>query len=149
MRPSLILPFVAAVALAGAPAFGDTDPDAQIKFRKSVMSAVGGSASAIAAVLKGEVAAPDSLPVLTATLASASDPVLTVAAFRPDTTDQGFEKTTATPRVWTDWAEFEKGLMALNETARAAAAKGADVTMADMQEVFKTCKACHDDFREK
>ena len=68
--------------------------------------------------------APGSLPSLSAALAAASDPALTVAAFRTDTTDEGFEKTTATPKVWTDWATFEKGLMDLNAAAKAAAPTG-------------------------
>ena len=147
MTRSLYLFAAAAVALSGAAAIADTDPDNAIKFRKSVMDAIGGSAGAIAAVLKGEVEAP--IAPLTTALASSTDPTLTIAAFRTNTTDEGFEKTTALPKVWTDWASFEKNLRDLNAATTAAAAKGDDVTADDMQAVFRACKNCHDNFREK
>lgn len=141
------------VAAAALVAFSGTaiaaDPDNAIKFRKSVMKAVGGSASALAAAVKGEVEAPGSIASLGAALAAATDPAVTVVAFKQNTDGEGVEKTTATAKVWSDWEKFEKGLNDLNAAAQAVAAKGGDVTGDDLGALFKNCKACHDDFREK
>ena len=61
--------------------------------------------------------------------------------------------TEARPEIWSRWSEFEEKYRALREqSARLAqvAATGDEAAMkAQFGETAKTCKGCHDDFREK
>lgn len=125
------------------------DPDAAIKYRQNLMKVVGGSVTAIGAALKGEAGQASDLAALTQILASVTDPKITGPAFNVNTAGQGSVKHTSKDNIWTDWDKFAGIAVKLNENAKAAAAKGADVTFADMKPVFAQCKACHDDFREK
>ncbi|MEL6478964.1 MAG: cytochrome c [Pseudomonadota bacterium] len=140
---------LAAILTFAAPSAFAADADDLIKYRKNVMKAVGGSTQAIAAVLKGEAGRKEDLPALTAILAAASDPALVNAAFQPNTDGQGVEKTTSTADIWGKWDDFTAISTKLGEATKAAAAKGADLSFADMKPVFAQCKACHDGFRQK
>lgn len=63
------------------------------------------------------------------------------------------EGTEARPQIWSRWSDFEGKYRALQEqSARLAqvAATGDEAAMrAQFGETAKTCKGCHDDFREK
>ncbi|MEM7508463.1 MAG: cytochrome c [Pseudomonadota bacterium] len=132
-----------------APVAQAADADNAIKYRKNIMKIVGGSASAIAAVLKGEAGQQADLAALTQMLAASTDPAITGAAFKQNTDDQGVEKTTAKGDIWSDWDKFAGIAVKLNDAAKVAAAAGENVSFAEMKPVFAECKACHDDFRQK
>lgn len=148
MTPRLsALAVLAAIAI---PALAqEADPDDAIKFRQNVMKGVGGSASNIGAILQGKVAQEDKLEHLTRMLALAADPTLTTAAFKQNTDDEGFERTSALGKIWEDWDDFESRLQKLGETTKAAAEAGENVSMDEMKAVFEVCKGCHDTYREK
>ena len=61
-------------------------------------------------------------------------------------------KTTALPKIWTTYPEIsdygKKYVAAVNDLA-AAAGNGADALKSKMGAVGKSCKGCHDEFREK
>ena len=61
-------------------------------------------------------------------------------------------KTTALPKVWTTYPEIgkygKKYGMAVNEVA-AVAGNGVDALKSKMGALGKSCKGCHDEFREK
>ncbi|MBT8434338.1 MAG: cytochrome c [Gammaproteobacteria bacterium] len=61
-------------------------------------------------------------------------------------------KTTALPEIWTTYPEIadygKKYAKAINELA-AVAGNGADALKSKMGAVGKSCKGCHDEFREK
>lgn len=149
MKKILLATAALGIALTSAPAAFAADADASIKYRKSLMKIVGGSASSIGAILKGEAGQKADLAALTQILAASTDPALVNPAFKMNTDGQGVEKTTATAKVWSDWEKFAAITGKLNEAAKVAAAAGADVSFAEMKPVFAQCKACHDDFREK
>ncbi len=148
-----------AIALAGAVgaacfvglAAADTTADNAIKYRKAVMGGVGANTKAIAMIAKGEVEHGEAFAAHARMLATAAS--LATAAFRQNTHGEGSEKTTAIAKVWDDWAEFEKGLKAMESEAGKLAdlAEAGDMDGAKSQlgNVGKTCKACHDDFRDK
>ena len=142
--------FLLAIALAS---FGTgalaADADNAIKYRKNLMKVVGGSASAIAAILKGEAGQKSDLAALTQILAASTDPKVTGPAFQENTDGKGAEKTTATGEIWSDWDKFAGIAVKLGKATQAAAAAGENVTFAEMKPVFAECKACHDDFRDK
>lgn len=113
------------------------------------MKGIGGSAGNIGAILQGKVAHEDQLEHLADMLALAADPALTTSAFKQNTDDKGFERTSALGKIWENWDDFESRLQKLGETTKAAAEAGPDVSMDEMKAVFEVCKGCHDTYREK
>ena len=67
-------------------------------------------------------------------------------------TDNYSGETTALPKIWTTYPEIGKYgknyAKAVNELA-AAAGNGLDALKPKVGELGKTCKGCHDEFREK
>jgi cytochrome c556 len=61
-------------------------------------------------------------------------------------------KTTALPKIWTTYPEIadygKKYVMAVNELA-AVAGNGQDALRSKLGALGKSCKGCHDEFREK
>jgi len=61
-------------------------------------------------------------------------------------------ETTALPKIWTTYPEIgeygKKYVMAVNELA-AAAGNGQDALKSKIGALGKSCKGCHDEFREK
>ena len=136
------------VALVQHAAAQDAEPDEAIGYRQNVMEGIGGPAGNIGAILTGKVPHDDQLGHLLEQLAVAADPSYTVPAFRQNTAEQGFAETTALPKIWGNWDDFESRLRKLGEVTAAVAAAGEDVSMGQMKEVFDTCKGCHDEYRE-
>lgn len=140
----------------GVPAVADEhmiakDPDNAIKYRQAVMEIVGASASSMAAIAKGDLDHNKAFADLADMLAMAGE--LTYDAFKQNTHGKGKEKTTAKEDVWTDWEKFREGLDDMNEQAikiaEFAAAGNLGAAKGSLEDLFKTCKTCHDDFREK
>lgn len=140
---------LAAMTLTAAPAGADEAADKAVQHRQRIMGAVGASAGGLAAGLKGDAAYSEIIAQLGAMLAASADIAITSAAFAMNTTGQSAVKSTALPKVWDDPDDFQAGLRTLSERAQAIAAKGADVTGEDLKSLFETCKACHDDYRER
>lgn len=134
-----------------AVAAADTDPDNAIKYRKAVMKVVGANMNGVVMIAKGEVEHKDAIAAHARMLAEAAK--LSPAAFRQNTDGKGKEKTTSKAKVWNDWAEFEKGLRAMTEEsgklASLAEAGDMDALRDQIGKVGKTCKSCHDDYRDK
>lgn len=137
----------AALALGTGAALAD---DAAVKFRKANMEIIGGHMHSIVAIVKGEVPHKDQLAAHAAGLAAAAD--LSAAAFKAETMGDK-EKTTAKAEIWQDWDTFAQGLdkMTAEATKLAEVAGSGDMGAigAQVQNVGKTCKGCHDDFRKK
>lgn len=148
---SAFLPRAAACLIAlSLPAAGlAAEPDAAIKYRKSVMKVIGGATTAIGAILKREAGRTEDLAALTQILANAADPAIVNAAFEANTDGKGSEKTTSRADIWSDWQGFTKISAEFAEAAKAAAARGADVGFRDLKPVFAQCKACHKAYRQK
>ena len=134
-----------------AVAAADTAPDNAIKYRKAVMSAVGANMNGVVMIAKGDVEHKDAIEEHARMLAEAAK--LSPAAFRQNTDGKGKEKTTAKAKVWDDWADFEKGLKVFAEESAklASLAESGDMDglRSQIGKVGKTCKSCHDDYRDK
>lgn len=120
-----------------------------IKYRQSVMKAVGGHMTGMAAVIKGEVPHKGDLKGHAAGMAALAQMAGHVF---PAGSDKGAD-TTAKPEIWSKPAEFKKAMGAF-QTAAAnmnKAAQGTDskAVGAAFAELGKSCKGCHDDFRAK
>lgn len=144
---------LAVVMLTGI-AYADTDPNNAIKYRKHVMSAVGGHTSAMVAILKEEVPHTDALKLHSAGLVAATTPSVVLAAFTQNTHGEGSEETTATAKIWEDWARYEEAVNDLHTAAKEiqAAADSDNLTSFDqLKPALMQCGFCHREsgFRDK
>jgi cytochrome c556 len=148
-RLSLLTAAFAMSVMACSPAMAqDADPDAIIKYRKGVMSAIGAKANALAAILKGDVNLPDALGPNAEALAASTNAAVITGAFRQNTDGQGNERTTATAKIWEDWDRFEKASNDLQAAAlevNKAAAAGELTSFDQLKPVFAQCGVCHKD----
>ena len=134
-------------ALPAAAQFQKTE-DA-IKYRRGALFVMGQHFARIGAMANGK--APFDAAAATANAdVVASLSKLPWAGFGPGT-DNG--DTNALPEVWLDAEKFKAGQQKMQEEVAklAAAAKSGklDPLKAAFGEAAKTCKGCHDDFREK
>lgn len=118
----------------------------QIKFRKSVMKAVGGAMGSMSAVLKGQVSSAHAVPL--------AETMNQLAKVAPHVFPEGsdFGETTALEVIWEKPAEFKQAMDAFTSAAAAmpaAAAKGGDAFAKAFGALGKSCKGCHENFREK
>lgn len=137
-----------ALSVSGA-AFADGA--GEIKYRQSVMKAIGGHFGALIAIGKGATANQKDLMLH----AKALDELAKVTPrIFPKGSGPEAGKTEALPKIWTDWNNFKKGVTALETGADAVlkAAKTGDKgkLLAAVGSMGKNaCKACHDTYLEK
>jgi len=141
---------IACAALAAvsftAPAMAD---DAgEIKYRKSVMQSIGGHMGAIAGIFKAETGNSTNLGVHTQGIA---DLAKITASIFPAGSD--FGETGALPIIWEKPDEFAMAVKMFEDAAANlnSAAMSGDMaaTGAAFGGLGKTCKNCHENFREK
>jgi len=137
--------FAAAIFSAGLVQSASAD-EHQIKYRKGVMKAIGGTMGSLAAVLKKQ--APGEHAV---TLAMT---MRNLASIVPDVFPEGsdFGETGALPVIWEKPAEFKAAMDAFVLAAAVlpnAAAEGGRAYGVAFGDLGKSCKGCHENFREK
>lgn len=146
-RLSFLSAAFAMTFIACSPAMSaDSDPDAMIKYRKGVMSAIGAKTSALVAILKGEVDMKEALAANAEGLAVSSNAALVIGSFKQNTDGQGNEKTTATAKIWEDWDRFEKAAKDLEVAAldiSKAAAAGELTSFDQLKPALAQCGFCH------
>jgi cytochrome c556 len=140
------LSVLAAVAVAAS---GFAVAQDAIAKRKEIMKAVGGATKAAGQMVKGEA------PFDAAKAKAGMDTIATgwseFAKNFPKGSETGGE-TTAAPKIWADFTDFDskgKKMAADAAKAAAAAAQGPDAFKAAFGEVTKSCKGCHEAYRVK
>lgn len=127
------------------------EPDDAIAYRKAVMDSIGGHTTGVALAAQGKIADPAALKAHADMLVRSS--TLALAAFKENTASKGKEQTTAKADIWAKWPDFEKDMKAMQAQAQklasAATTGGAKAAAAELPALSKSCKACHDDFRQK
>lgn len=144
------LTLVACAAVVGisftAPAMADSD--GEIRYRQSVMKAIGGHMGAIVAILKGQTGNAGNLAAHTQGMADLSK--VTGSIF-PEGSD--FGETTALPAIWEKPDEFAKAVKMFQDAAAGMNTAAMSGDMAAAGAAFgglgKSCKNCHETFREK
>ena len=150
MKVVATLAFAAAAFTLAAPASAQfAKPEDAVKYRQSAMFIMGQNFGRIGAMVNGK--APYDPAV-----AEASAAVVAEMAKLPW---PGFMKNTdglskkAKPEIWSDEAKFKKASEHLQDEApklaTAAKAHNLDTLKAQFSATAKTCKGCHDDFRNQ
>jgi cytochrome c556 len=139
-----------ALSLAGQGLAADS-PENLVKYRKSVMKAIGGHTGAIAAVVKGEVSFGAHVANHARGIKDMS--LIVPDVFPPNSGPMDFADTRALPEIWEQSAKFKEAVTAF----QSAAAKFADIAEGgDRQAIAdglgalgKSCGGCHKPFRQK
>ena len=122
--------------------------EGEIKYRKSVMKAVGGHMGAIGGIMKQETANAANLQVHTDGMLQLAN--ITASLF-PAGSD--FGETTVLPVIWEKPDDFAAAVKQFQDAAQkmADAGKSGDMALvgAAMGDLGKSCKNCHENFREK
>lgn len=139
----------AAVLVTGAPAGADEAADKAVKLRQGLMQGISAATNGLVAGVKGDEAYAAIMADLATMLAAAADYDITSTAFAMNTIGASELRTTVTAAVWDDQDGFQDGLRELAEKTAGLAALDGSITIDDLKPLFDTCKACHDDYREK
>lgn len=150
MRLILAAAFIAAPLAAVA---ADDPLEAAVKARQGFFTLLGANMGTLAGMAKGEIAydeaaasrAASNIEALSGYDASIHFPAGTARG-------ESMAETEASPKIWSDMEGFGKAFMAMAEAADGAgeAVKGGRGNLgARLQMLGKSCKGCHDDYREK
>ena len=142
------LAIVGIALLTASQVSGAEEPENYIKYRQLMMKAIGGHMGASSQILRGKVSPQGHLAMHADALAALTTDI---TALFPEGSD--FGETKAKAEIWDNWSQFEKAAADTKQaTADFAAAVGsgdADRIKAAQKAVGKTCKGCHEDFREE
>ncbi len=144
---------IVAMALA-LPSFAAKDPNEKaIKARQGEMQLRSFNAGPLFAMAKGELEYDAELASQLAGNLKTQLSLNMGGAWKQGTSiDEYPGKTTALPKIWTTYPEVseygKRYAQAVNELA-AEAGNGVDALRSKIGALGKSCKGCHDDFREK
>jgi cytochrome c556 len=148
MSKSKMLAGLSVLAAAAVVVSGVAVAQDAIAKRKALMKAVGGATKESGQMVKGEI--PYDAVKAKAHMETIAKSWGDFAAAFPKGTETGGE-TTAAPKIWQTFADFDAQGKAM--AAAAAKAAGATATVDSFKAAFgdvtKTCKSCHDDYRVK
>ncbi len=147
-----ILPMAMVLVLGlGAQALAVDEPENVIKYRQSVLKAIGGHTGAIVAVVKGEVSYVGDVAAHARAIHEMSK--LLPGLFPEGTGRDSYPETRALPELWNDRARFEASAKDLQvQSAKLAeVAEGGDIAAigAQLQNLGNVCGSCHKPFRAK
>lgn len=147
MIKSKLLGGIAGLATVAVVASGAGLAQDAIGQRKALMKAVGGSSKTGSDMAKGSI--PFDAAKAGEAMGTIATNWATFVKLFPAGTETGGE-TTASPKVWQSFKDFEdKGAKFAADAAAAqkAAANGADAFKAAFGEVAKNCRGCHEAYR--
>ena len=141
---------VAAMVTAGA-ALAQSAADKSIKYRQGVLNVVGWNFGPMAAMVKGERPYDKEAFARMAKNVATMGP-MAMEGFGPGT-DKGGVETKAKPEIWTKMDDFKSKMTKMNDEATKLAAISQTGTLDEIKKQFgatgATCKACHDDYKNK
>jgi cytochrome c556 len=148
IRLFLLSCFVATLFVFAPTLPASADEEGEIKYRKSVMTAIRGHMGAIAGIIKGKTVNKGDLKTHATAMA-----VLSKMAGNVFPEGSDFGETGSKAEVWEKPAEFKKAMVAFQSAADGLAKVAASGDMKAVGGAFgklgKSCKGCHDTFREK
>ena len=139
-----------ALSLAGQGLAADS-PENLVKYRQSVMKAIGGHTGAIAAVVKGEVSFGAHVANHARGIKDMS--LIVPDIFPPNSGPMDYADTGALPAIWEQQAKFKEAITAFQSAAAkfAEIAEGGDrqAIAAGLGALGNACGGCHKPFRQK
>lgn len=145
-KKAILASFALSVASA---AMAQAKPEDEIRYRQSVMNVIGRNfGGVLAAMAKGERPYDQAAALRAATLVELLS-TLPANSFGPGT-DKG-APTKADPKIWKEPEKFKAAYQKMvDQVAKLpAAARDLNTLKAQVGEVGKACKGCHDDYRQK
>ncbi|HXP97970.1 MAG TPA: cytochrome c [Telmatospirillum sp.] len=147
----LLVATLTSLCFGSGVALADTDADAAIAYRKSVMQLIGTHTKDIAAIVKGTVPFSSDLAFHAEGLAGAA--AIALKPFEDKVVEGKDEKTTAKADIWSNFPHFADTMHKLEADTAAlkVAVNSGDKAAIGSQlgVVGKDCKSCHDDSRTK
>lgn len=136
----------------GAAVAADRKPEDALKYRKGVLTGLSWHFGPVVAMAKGEAAFDQAeLTQRAAALAALSN--MLGEGFVAGTAMGQIEGTKAKPEIWSDSADFQKKLQALQTATAALASASGSLAQGDLGKhvaaIGGSCKACHDSYRAK
>jgi cytochrome c556 len=148
MKKIFAIGLAATVLMGSNMAAADKVEDA-IEYRQGVFKTIKWNFGPMAGMVKGKIAFD------TADFSRRADLVAVLAKMPGEGFISGSDMgdTDAKSEIWENKAEFDKGMEAFKKNAEALAVAAQSGDMSVIKPAFgqlgKTCKGCHDDFREK
>lgn len=141
---------VATATLAASTAFAQAKPEDAIAYRQGAFKVIGWNFGPMAGMVQGRIPYDkDGFAKRAANVAAVA--AMPLEGFGPGT-DAG-APTKAKPEVWSKADDFKAKMMKMNEEATKLAAIAKTGSLDDIKKQFgatgATCKACHDDYRNK
>jgi cytochrome c556 len=134
---------LAAAAATLAYAADATNPP--VKARQEAMDTIGKNTKLLSQMAKGERAFDaGEASAAVATIGQTADKVPDLFKTKADDPES-----TAKDAIWDDYDDFTKKVDALKTAATEADMSSLDSLKASLMELGKSCKSCHDDYREK
>lgn len=137
------------MACGVAPLAQAADPEEAIEYRQGIFEAFGWNFGPMGAMVKGKM--PYDQAVVTRNAQRLA--VLSDMPWEAFIQDSEVGDTEAKPEIWTKRSEFDSRIDAFQTEARKLAEVAAQgdqkAFRTQFGEVAKTCKGCHDDFREE
>lgn len=139
-----------AATLAAADAFAQAKPEDAILYRQGAFKVIGWNFGPMAAMVQGRIPYDkEGFAKRAANVAAVS--AMPFEGFGPGT-DAG-APTKAKPEVWSKADDFKAKMMKMNEETTKLAAIAKTGSLDDIKKQFgatgASCKACHDDYRNK
>jgi cytochrome c556 len=143
---------LAGSVLAGAAVAADRKPEDALKYRKGVLTGIAWHFGPVVAMAKGEVAFDQAqLSERAAAMAALSS--MLGEGFIQGTAQGQIEGSRTLPVAFTDSADFQKKLEALQTATAALASASGSLAQGDLGKhvaaIGGSCKACHDTYRAK
>jgi cytochrome c556 len=150
MRKAAFLISAAVSALIATNVLAQAKPETSIKYRQGVYGIMGWNFGPMAAMVKGEKPYDKEAFAKHAANVAAVSP-MALEGFGPGT-DKGAE-TKAKPEIWTKMDDFKSKMAKMNEETAKLASIAKTGSFDDIKKQFGatggSCKACHDDYRNK
>lgn len=148
LRPGLLALIVGGLlASAGLASAEGPEDEARIKYRQSLMAAVGANMGSISGILKNGLVMPGHVASHARQLSESSK--LISAAFKQNIATGA---TDAKAEIWSDWAKFEEAIVEFGKASRTLESAAADgdpgAIGAAVKGLGKSCGGCHKPFRK-
>ena len=142
---------IIALALIGASPALASDDNARVDYRQGLMSVIGGGMGTFGCFMKGNCETPGKL--LASIAKGMKFATLQAETAYKTPTPNATVKTTASDKIWSDWEKFAGGLQKMDDLAgellNVAVSGDKSQIGPVLGQLGKTCKGCHDNFREK